>query len=615
MKAFMKNNLVTVFFFISLFSFGDSHSQTLSANNFSLPALTGAAPYDFQRITFSTPFPLGTTPIVVVTSTSAVSDEPMTLRVFNIDNTGFDVIQTEPSRTPGSSNCGTPTSILTPCDGAHVSINGSYLAVTSGVQTLSDGTIIEAGINSSSAIQHFIPGSLLPTTWDTITPTNTFASTPVILSQIQTMNNENNLTVGSPNQMTGVSSPFMESAVQGVLAGGAFELAIELAEVNDGNASAPTAENVGWVAITNNVASTITFNGGSSGFATERLSGVRGFQNGCNANTISAIPGTCATPIVLGSMNTRQGINGGWVRRCSLSSTVAGGGTNVTIGYHIDEDQDNDTERLHIAETIGTVVFCNPVTLPVTIDYVLTKTINNELTIEWMTSSQTNSLSFEIWGEFSSGMREIGTSIESQAVNKMTQSLYHFQHTLKETPNEIYIIHNNVDSSKEYFGPYKTNQKQGEKYEAKKINWSKLQQANIKLKTQTDSLALNIHASGVGIHRIFANQVPSFIGKENKSIALTLAGAPVGRYIGVQTNNSADNILFNNGFESSSLNDVLFTSESYIDFYATKPTAENLLYLKYNTYQLEINNPKAKPNKTLQHQSGNTAVELSQILS
>ena len=126
-------------------------AQTLATNVFTLPALTGNGPYNFQRITFDTPFPVGTTPIVTVTASNG-SDEPMSLRILNITNTGFDVIQTEPTRTAGNGNCGNPTSNTTPCDGAHGAVDAAYLAVTIGSQILSDGTSIVAGINSTNSV-------------------------------------------------------------------------------------------------------------------------------------------------------------------------------------------------------------------------------------------------------------------------------------------------------------------------------------------------------------------------------------------------------------------------------------------------------------------------------
>ncbi|MBL4661025.1 MAG: hypothetical protein JKY19_11770 [Alcanivoracaceae bacterium] len=566
-------NTLLLCFVVSTFA------QTLSTNVFSLPALTGSGPYDFQRITFDIPFPSGTIPILVVTTTGD-NDAPMSLRVFNIDNTGFDVIQTEPTRTEGHGDCGTPTSHTTSCDGAHAAVDAAYLAVTAGLQTLSDDTVIVAGINSTSTVQHHIPGSSITASWDTIHIGTTFANPPVVLTQIQTMNNETNLLVGNPNQITSTSIPFMASAVKNVTTS-IFNTAIELVEIDDGNtifeALATAAnEEIGWIAITRGVNGTITFDGTSIGFATTHFGNIRGVENGCNNNTINNIPAACSAPVILASMNTRNGSNGGWVKRCNLSTLDTGSGTDVTIGFQIDEDQDHDTERSHINEHVATVVFCDAITLPVSIEFVDITFENLNFNIDWITSSETNSLAYEIWGKFGSQWKMIDQPVKSKFNTSLDPNYYSLQSQLKTIPDEIFIHHINTQGEKEYFGPYHPNQSYGTIYNAKKIDWNKLNLKNWSQPKVADTLKLNIYATDTGMHRIFAHQIPAFIGKKINSIALTLSGKPIGR-------------LINN---TSSYN-AIFSAQSYIDFYADKPKTADSLYIKHNVYQLTINPKKA----------------------
>ena len=54
-------------------------------------------------------------------------------------------------------------------------------------------------------------------------------------------------------------------------------------------------------------------------------------------------------PLAVGYGNTRNGNNGGWARRCAIS--------NSALSQHIDEDQDNDSERSHIPEDISQLAF------------------------------------------------------------------------------------------------------------------------------------------------------------------------------------------------------------------------------------------------------------------
>ncbi len=88
-KSLQLTLLLTIFLFSEL-----TNTQTLATDNFSLPALSGNGPYNFQRITFDTPFPVGTIPVVVVTSQNG-SAEPMSLRILNIDKTGPDILSNQ----------------------------------------------------------------------------------------------------------------------------------------------------------------------------------------------------------------------------------------------------------------------------------------------------------------------------------------------------------------------------------------------------------------------------------------------------------------------------------------------------------------------------------------
>lgn len=575
------------------------NAQTIATDNFSLPALTGSGPYNFQRITFDTPFPAGTTPIVTVTSQNG-SDESMTLRIFNIDNTGFDVIQTEPARTAGNGDCGNPTSDTTPCDGAHAAVDASYLAVTPGSQTLSDGTLIVAGINNTNTVQHRINNNNIRTGWNDIPIGTTFSSTPVILAQIQTMNNETNLTIGSPNQMTSTSEPFMNAAVRNVTTN-SFQNAIELTEVDDGTGIFQTPitavnEQIGWIAISNNANTTINFNGSTYGFATSTFTEIRGKQNGCNTNTISNIPSTCASPIVLSSMNTRNGNNGGWNKNCSQSTTNTLTGTDVTLGFNIEEDQDRDTERSHINENVGTVVFCDPITLPVSIEFVELNYENKKLSMHWMTSSETHSLAFEVWAQFDNQWQKIGQPVKSIAASSLLPQNYYFSIDMPKAAEEYFIHHISTTGKKQYFGPYFANQTYGKKYKATSIDWSTLHSLKHK-NTIANSLKLNVKTTKQGMHRIYAEQIPAFIGQNVNHIALTLSGNPVGRIV----NNVTENRLF--------------SAQSSIDFYADTPAKNIDLYLKNNTYQLSIDPDRVRPGTLKKLTNSNVISSYPQLMS
>ncbi|PKF81104.1 hypothetical protein CW749_00195 [Vibrio sp. vnigr-6D03] len=54
-------------------------------------------------------------------------------------------------------------------------------------------------------------------------------------------------------------------------------------------------------------------------------------------------------PIIVASKNTRYGNNGGWLRRCRLETGKS--------SFMVEEDQDTDSERKHIVERLGYIIF------------------------------------------------------------------------------------------------------------------------------------------------------------------------------------------------------------------------------------------------------------------
>ena len=100
-------------------------------------------------------------------------------------------------------------------------------------------------------------------------------------------------------------------------------------------------------------------------------------------------------------------------------------------------------------------------------------------------------------------------------------------------------------------------------------------QGSVKIVKPDNHFDVNVATSGAGMHRIYANQIPRFIGQNTRSIALYYLGNPVARTIG-----------------NSSLIGI-FTADSFIDFYAEPPPPEKSLYQKGVTYQLAIDSSNA----------------------
>lgn len=258
-----------------------------------------------------------TTPLVFVLPTTDGGD-PSTLRIRNVTAFGFEVVQTEPNAN----------------DGPHVAMPTAYLAIEPGDHTLPDGSRILAFEHSTTSFAN----RFISTTWDTVSFPSAFGSAPAMLASIQTMNNESQTPPGTS------SVPFMDVGLQNV-SSLAFQVTLERAESTAG--SVTTAERIALLAIDNfaNASFVDAFGTSAQLQSLATVANIQGFSNGCFTNTYAAA--FSATPLAVASAMTRNGNNGGWLRRCSQSST--------SLGLTVDEDIDNDSERSHISEAAGIV--------------------------------------------------------------------------------------------------------------------------------------------------------------------------------------------------------------------------------------------------------------------
>lgn len=271
------------------------------------------------RVNFQQVF--DTVPVVVALSDANGSDSAA-IRITNITTTGFDELIIEPDN----------------FDGPHASQNVHYVAVESGRHVLPDGRIVEAGITSVSAVQH--GGGVAGTeSWASVFFSPSLPGTPSVVVQIQTANSETR-TVASQS-----SRPFITATLDNISTSG-FQVALERSEASGG--PVPSAETVGWIAfpagasgtfpdIASNTIAWSALNSGTN---------IRGWDDGCFTNGFGQ---TSASTIVVAKKNSHIGGDGGWLRRCSLSSTL--------IGLTVDEDTSRDTERAHTGESASILAF------------------------------------------------------------------------------------------------------------------------------------------------------------------------------------------------------------------------------------------------------------------
>lgn len=271
----------------------------------------------WTSVTFRQSYPAP--PLVFVTATNNGGD-PSALRVRNVTSIGFEVLQVEPSAE----------------DGPHLAMTLAYVAIEPGNHVLPDGEPIVALTRGTTTTQ----GGGAPGGWDSVAFGTTFAATPAVLGQIQTTVNE----TGNPPSTSSI--PWLTVALRNVGLS-SVQAALERAESSAGSVN--FNETIGIAALRGNAVGSFVDNAGNTidyeGLRTP--DNIRGWGDGCFTNSFAG--SYAGAPLVTASQNTRDGNNGGWLRRCSLSAGQ--------IGLTVDEDEDGDSERNHTTEVAGVWAF------------------------------------------------------------------------------------------------------------------------------------------------------------------------------------------------------------------------------------------------------------------
>jgi len=208
---------------------------------------------------------------------------------------------------------------------------------------LPDGTILEAGSISTNRFQSRL---LAGDSWETLSFRGNFAAAPTLLTEIQTMNNETVLTIPGPYAPFPPPEPWSTSVVRNVTSSGS-DIALDRSETIAG--ALAVNEDIGYLAIESSYNGTFLDNGANTIEVDSFISGnvFDGWSNGCDTASFPNINSN--QRIAIAKKHTRNGGDGGWLRRCSLA--------NGSIGLTVDEDIANDTERGHIDEQASILVF------------------------------------------------------------------------------------------------------------------------------------------------------------------------------------------------------------------------------------------------------------------
>ncbi|MDX1452855.1 MAG: LamG domain-containing protein, partial [Oleiphilaceae bacterium] len=215
-----------------------------------------------------------------------------------------------------------------------------YLAITRGDLQFPDGKRIEVGpLFPPDEIANFQSKRLSGDSWFNFGFSSAFSNTPALLSQIQSMNNESGHSPGLPSQ------PWMTTAVRNVTTSGG-QMALDRAETNTGTLSA--AEKIAYLAIEPGTITSFQDVDGNP-VASEAQRTADSIQGTTSCYTYPFLQSYTGNPLVIGSQMTWDGGDGGWLRRCSASTS------QVTL--KIEEDWALDTDRAHTTERAGFMVF------------------------------------------------------------------------------------------------------------------------------------------------------------------------------------------------------------------------------------------------------------------
>ena len=270
------------------------------------------------------------TPPLVFTIPTTQGINPATLRIVNVTTSGFDIYTIEPQNE----------------DGPHTRMTKvPYIAIEPGEHTFPDGTkIVAKTISTKKAQQKNSFFNFL--NWESVRLSG-FNTTPVVLAQIQTRNNERS----DESVPDAVSKPWLSVAIANISSRG-FNIALERSETNEGTIS--KEETIAYLAIDSNL------NGQNHYFADNTQTKVEyetiatdnkivGWDDGGVKVNFSK---SYTNPVAVANKASRNEGDGGWFRESQIESD------GITL--LVDEDRAYDNERSHQAEKASILLFSKP---------------------------------------------------------------------------------------------------------------------------------------------------------------------------------------------------------------------------------------------------------------
>lgn len=299
----------------SLPSFGRQYSDD-AVFEFGVASCNGGS----CNISFDKTFDI--VPLVFVMPTvdpnMADSDAPATLSVTSVTKAGASIIQEVPPSINGSSS--TAMTLV------------SFLAIEPGVayfdgnKVYADYADISSVSTSSSVNTTNVPFSQIPSF-------SGFSSTPVVLGQVQSRNNDDK---------------WITTAIENI-GRTSVNLGLELSRSSVSNYTY-NSEKIAFLAseeFQGTIDSySVAFNNASSTLDTLRSNSTAPIADSCIDYTTTSVRSLTG---IVANKQTRTGSDGGWLRRCDINGNQ--------VSFAIDEDTNNSRARAHVSEQVGYFAF------------------------------------------------------------------------------------------------------------------------------------------------------------------------------------------------------------------------------------------------------------------
>ena len=342
------NESVNIFALSNSLIYTPSAGPKMIAARKTLPSNTGSGSrylLSAKQVNFSSLFGSNfiDTPIIVPMTTDEGTDGlPSYVRVWDVTASGFKMAQTVPEGETAAAQAMTV----------------DFLAVVPGIYALANDIVISAGSLSTLLCKGKAAvnctnnndntnnaGGYQLIDFPLLDGSAAYQSSPVVLSAPQSINND---VTFDPAQ---VARPFITTSTIDTSASN-FKAAFDFAETN---LASPLVQNetLGWIAITNNLDTTLraaesTIGGNRiielrTAYSTDSIEGWG--NGGCYSAGLNF---QASLPLLIGSASSRDGNDGGWLRRCGLPGSY---------GFRFDEDRAADNERNHITEQASVVAF------------------------------------------------------------------------------------------------------------------------------------------------------------------------------------------------------------------------------------------------------------------